>query len=49
MKKPGFGFLRLPQKDKEELDWDDPAMEAHKRYDIAARYGKEIVPMEPVR
>lgn len=31
------------------LDWDDPAMEAHKCYDIAARYGKEIVVMEPVK
>lgn len=31
------------------LDWDDPAMEAHKCYDIAARYDKEIVVMEPVK
>lgn len=31
------------------LDWDDPAMEAHNCYDIAARYGKEIVVMEPVK
>jgi hypothetical protein len=31
------------------LDWDDPAMEAHKCYDVAARYGKEIVVMEPVK
>ena len=31
------------------LDWDDPAMEAHKCYDIAARYGKKIVVMEPVK
>lgn len=31
------------------LDWDDPAMEAHKCYDIAARYGKEIIVMEPVK
>ena len=31
------------------LDWDDPAMEAHKCYDIAARFGKEIVVMEPVK
>ena len=25
------------------LDWDDPAMEAHKCCDVAARYGKEIM------
>lgn len=31
------------------LDWDDPAMEAHKCYDIAARHGKEIVVMEPIK
>lgn len=31
------------------LDWDDPAMEAHKCYDIAVRYGKEVVVMEPVK
>lgn len=31
------------------LDWDDPAMEAHKCYDIAARHGKDIVVMEPVK
>lgn len=31
------------------LDWDDPAMEAHKCYDIAARYNREIVVMEPVK
>lgn len=31
------------------LDWDDPAMEAHLCYDIAARYGKEVVVMEPVK
>ena len=31
------------------LDWDDPAMEAHRCYDIATRYGKEIVVMEPVK
>lgn len=31
------------------LDWDDPAMNAHKCYDIAAGYGKEIVVMEPVK
>lgn len=31
------------------LDWDDPAMEAHKCYDIAARFGKEMVVMEPVK
>ncbi len=31
------------------LDWDDPAMEAHLCYDIAAHYGKEIVVMEPVK
>jgi len=31
------------------LDWDDPAMEAHKCYNIAASYGKEIVVMEPVK
>ena len=31
------------------LDWDDPAMESHKCYNIAARYGKEIVVMEPVK
>lgn len=31
------------------LDWDDPAMEAHKCYDIAARYGREVVVMEPVK
>lgn len=31
------------------LDWDDPAMEAHKCYDITSRYGKEIVVMEPVK
>lgn len=31
------------------LDWDDPAMEAHKCYDIAARFGKEVVVMEPVK
>ncbi len=31
------------------LDWDDPAMEAHKCYDVAARYGKNIVVMEPVK
>ena len=31
------------------LDWDDPAMEAHKCYDIAARSGKEVVVMEPVK
>lgn len=30
------------------LDWDDPSMEAHKCYDIAAGYGKEIVVMEPI-
>ena len=31
------------------LDWDDPAMEAHKCYDTAACRGKEIVVMEPVK
>ncbi len=31
------------------LDWDNPAMEVHKCYDIAALYGKEIVVMEPVK
>lgn len=31
------------------LDWDYPAMEAHKCYDIAARFNKEIVVMEPVK
>ena len=31
------------------LDWDDPIMEAHKYYDIAVNYGKEIVVMEPVK
>lgn len=31
------------------LDWDNPAMEAHKCYDIAAQYHKEIVVMEPVK
>jgi hypothetical protein len=31
------------------LDWDDPAMEAHKCYDIAARFNKEVVVMEPVK
>lgn len=31
------------------LDWDDPAMNAHQCYDIAAGYGKEIVVMEPVK
>ena len=31
------------------LDWDNPAMEAHKCYDVAARWGKEIVVMEPVK
>lgn len=31
------------------LDWDDPAMNAHQCYDIAASYGKEIVVMEPVK
>lgn len=31
------------------LDWDDPAMEAHKCYDIASHNGKEIVVMEPVK
>lgn len=31
------------------LDWDSPAMEAHKCYDVAAHYSKEIVVMEPVK
>lgn len=31
------------------LDWDDPAIEAHKCYDVATRYGKEVVVMEPVK
>ena len=31
------------------LDWDSPALEAHKCYDIASRYGKEVVVMEPVK
>lgn len=31
------------------LDWDAPAMEAHKCYDTAVRHGKEIVVMEPVK
>jgi len=31
------------------LDWDDPAMEAHRCYDIAAQQGKEVVVMEPVK
>lgn len=31
------------------LDWDDPAMEAHRCYETASRYGKEIVVMEPVK
>lgn len=31
------------------LDWDSVAMEAHKCYDVAAHYNKEIVVMEPVK
>lgn len=31
------------------LDWDSPAMEAHKCYDIVRHYNKEIVVMEPVK
>lgn len=31
------------------LDWDDPAMDARKCYEIAAQYGKEVVVMEPVK
>lgn len=31
------------------LDWDSPALEAHKCYDIADHYGKEVVVMEPVK
>lgn len=31
------------------LDWESPAMEAHKCYDIAVKHSKEIVVMEPVK
>ncbi|MCL1846691.1 MAG: aldo/keto reductase [Coriobacteriia bacterium] len=31
------------------VDWDDPAMEAAKCYEIARSYGKPVVVMEPVR
>ncbi len=31
------------------LDWADPAIEAGACYDIAARHGKEVVVMEPVK
>lgn len=31
------------------LDWDDPAIEAGSCYEVAARHGKEIVVMEPVK
>ena len=31
------------------LDWESPAMEARKCYEVAAEYGKEIVVMEPVK
>ena len=31
------------------LDWEDPAMEAKKCYDIAVRFGKTVVVMEPVK
>lgn len=31
------------------LDWDNPAMNAHRCYDIATNYGKEVIVMEPVK
>ncbi len=31
------------------LDWDDPAIEAGKCYDIACKHGKDVIVMEPVK
>ena len=31
------------------LDWDDPALQAGKCYEVARKYGKEILVMEPVK
>ena len=31
------------------LDWDDPAIEAKKCYEIAVKHGKDVVVMEPVK
>lgn len=31
------------------LDWDDPAIEARKCYEVAVKYGKKIIVMEPIK
>ncbi len=31
------------------LDWDDPAIEAGKCYEVACRHGKDVIVMEPVK
>lgn len=42
-------MLDIVQLELNYLDWEDPAIEAHKCYDLCVKYGLEVYVMEPLK
>lgn len=42
-------FLDIVQLELNYLDWEDPAIEAHKCYDLCVEYGLDVYVMEPLK